>query len=70
VQSGHKGVYWSEQERHYVQWVLPLLVLPCTGVLVVGGYKLSRDGADPRSLRGRCVCGFLFSKGVCFDQSS
>jgi hypothetical protein len=36
VQSGHKGLYWFRQECPYVQWVLLLLVLPCTGVLVVG----------------------------------
>jgi hypothetical protein len=50
VQSGHKDIYWFRHERPYVQWVLLLLVLLCTGVLVVGGYKLSREGADPRSL--------------------
>jgi hypothetical protein len=36
VQSGHKDVYWFWQERPYVQWVLWLLVLPYTGVLLVG----------------------------------
>jgi hypothetical protein len=36
VQSGHKGVYWFGQEWPYVQWILLLLMLPCTGVLVVG----------------------------------
>jgi hypothetical protein len=35
VQSGHKDVYWFGHERPYIQWVLLLLVLPCTGVLVV-----------------------------------
>jgi hypothetical protein len=36
VQSRHKGIYWFKQEWSYVQWILLLLVLPCTGVLVVG----------------------------------
>jgi hypothetical protein len=36
VQSIHKDVYWFGHEQPYVQWVLLLLVLPCTGVLVVG----------------------------------
>jgi hypothetical protein len=36
VQSRHKGLYWFEQEWPYVQWILRLLVLPCTGVFVVG----------------------------------
>jgi hypothetical protein len=36
VQSRHKDVYWFGHKRPYVQWVLLLLVLPCTGVLVVG----------------------------------
>jgi hypothetical protein len=36
VRSGHKGVYWFGQEWPYVQWILLLFVLPCTGVLVVG----------------------------------
>jgi hypothetical protein len=36
VQSRHKGVYWFGQEWPYVQWILLLLMLPCTGVLVVG----------------------------------
>jgi hypothetical protein len=31
-----KDVYMFEHERPYVQWVLLLLVLPFTGVLVVG----------------------------------
>jgi hypothetical protein len=35
VQSGYKGVYWFGQERHYVQWILLLLMLPYTEVLVV-----------------------------------
>jgi hypothetical protein len=36
VQCGHKGLYWFGQRCPYVQWILLLLVLPCTGVLVVG----------------------------------
>jgi hypothetical protein len=35
VQSGQKDVYWFGLERSYVRWVLVLLVLSCTGVLVV-----------------------------------
>jgi hypothetical protein len=35
VQRRHKDVYWFGHERPYVQWVLRLLVLPCSGVLVV-----------------------------------
>jgi hypothetical protein len=31
-------------------------VLPYTGVLVVGGYKLSREGTDLRSLQGGVGC--------------
>jgi hypothetical protein len=62
VQSGHKGVYWFGHERPYVQWILLLLVLPYTGMLVVGVTSFSREGADPRSLLwGVCV--------VSFDQS-
>jgi hypothetical protein len=30
------------------------------------GYKLSRDGADPRSLQGRCVCCLSEACGPCF----
>jgi hypothetical protein len=36
VQCGHKGLYWFRQECPYVQWILLLLMLPCTGVLTVG----------------------------------
>jgi hypothetical protein len=36
-------------ERPYFQCSL-LLVLPCTKVLVVGGYKLAERGIAPRSL--------------------
>jgi hypothetical protein len=36
VQSGYKDVYWFGHERPYIQWGLLLLVLPYTGVLVVG----------------------------------
>jgi hypothetical protein len=43
-------------ECPYVQCSL-LLVLPCTGVLVVGGYKLVEKGMAPRSLWvGAVVC--------------
>jgi hypothetical protein len=38
---------WAECP--YVQCSL-LLMLPCTGVLVVGGYKLVERGMAPRSL--------------------
>jgi hypothetical protein len=55
VQSRHKDVYWFGHEWPYVQWVLLLLMLPCTGVLIVGVTNFSREGADPRSLLG-CVC--------------
>jgi hypothetical protein len=38
------------QAKHpYVQCSL-LLVLPCTGVLAVGGYKLVERGMAPKSL--------------------
>jgi hypothetical protein len=43
VQSGHKDVYWFGHERPYIQWVLLLLVLPCTGVLVVGVKAFERE---------------------------
>jgi hypothetical protein len=36
VQNRHKDVYWFGHERPYVQWVSLRIVLPCTGVLVVG----------------------------------
>ena len=36
--------------RIFLRPVAMLLVLPCTEVLVVGGYKQSREGTDPRSL--------------------
>jgi hypothetical protein len=36
VQCRHKGLYWFGQRCPYVQWILLLLVLPYTGVLVVG----------------------------------
>jgi hypothetical protein len=36
VQSEHKDVYWFGHERPYVQWVSLRLMLPCTGVLIVG----------------------------------
>jgi hypothetical protein len=39
----------ARAEHPYVQCSL-LLVLPCTGVLVVGGYKLVERGTAPRSL--------------------
>jgi hypothetical protein len=63
VQSGHKDVSWFGHERPYVQWVLLLLMLPCTRMLVVGVTSFSREGADPRSLLWVCVC------VVSFDQS-
>jgi hypothetical protein len=56
VQSGHKYVYWFGYEQPYVQWVLLLLVLSCTGVLVIGVYKLLKEGADPRFLARGGVC--------------
>jgi hypothetical protein len=64
VQSRHKGVYWFGQEQPYVQWLLLLLVLPCTRGARSRGYKLSREGADPRSLRGRCVCVVVLARCV------
>jgi hypothetical protein len=36
VQYGHKGLYWCGKKCPYIQWILLLLVLPYTGVLVVG----------------------------------
>jgi hypothetical protein len=50
VQSGYKGLYWFGQEWPYVQWILLLLVLPYTGVLVVG----ERGNRSQVSLEG-CV---------------
>jgi hypothetical protein len=50
-----KGVYWFGQEWPYVQWVLVLLVLPCTRVLVVG----------VASFRERERIPGLFGGGVC-----
>jgi hypothetical protein len=55
VQSGHKDVYWFGQKWPYVQWVLLLLVLPCTRVLVVG----------VTSFRERERIPGLFGGGVC-----
>jgi multidrug transporter EmrE-like cation transporter len=55
VQSGHKGIYWFGQEWSYVQWILLLLVLSCTGVLVVG----------ITSFREREQISGLFWGGVC-----
>jgi hypothetical protein len=48
VQGEHK-MYTGLAERPYVQCSL-LLVLLCTEVLVVGGYKLVERGMAPRSL--------------------
>jgi hypothetical protein len=48
VQGGHK-MYTGSAERPYIQCLL-LLVLLCTEVLVVGGYKLVERGMAPRSL--------------------
>jgi hypothetical protein len=36
VQCEHKGLYWFRQECSYIQWILLLLMLPYTGVLIVG----------------------------------
>jgi hypothetical protein len=46
VQSGHKDVYWFRHEWPYVQWVLLMLVLPCTGVLVVGVTSFLRESGS------------------------
>jgi hypothetical protein len=46
---GRDKMYTSLAERPYVQCSL-LLMLLCTEVLVVGGYKLVERGMAPRSL--------------------
>jgi hypothetical protein len=48
MHGGHK-MYTSLAECPYIQCSL-LLVLLCTEVLVVGGYKLVKRGMAPRSL--------------------
>jgi hypothetical protein len=50
VQCGHKGLYWFEQRFPYVQWILLLLVLPCTGVPVVGVQAFERVSGSQVSL--------------------
>jgi hypothetical protein len=72
VQSGHKGVYWFGQERPYVQWVLLLLVWPCTGVLVVGVTRFRERERVPGLFGGFVceVCVFvvcLFRRACPFD---
>jgi hypothetical protein len=64
VQSRHKGVYWFGQERPYVQWVLLLLMLPCTGVLVVGVTSFRERERIPGLFRG-FVCEVCVSIGRC-----
>jgi hypothetical protein len=36
VQCEHKDLYWFGHKCPYVQWILLLHVLPCTGLFVVG----------------------------------
>jgi hypothetical protein len=57
---GYKNVYWFGQERPYVQRIRLLLVLPCTGVLVVG----------VTSFREREQIPGLFEEGVCASPLS
>jgi hypothetical protein len=64
MQSGHKSLYWFGQECPYVQWVLLLLVLPCTGVLVVGVTSLREMERIPGLLGGVCV--HLISEVISF----
>jgi hypothetical protein len=52
VQSGHKDVYWFGHERPYVQWVSMRIVLPCTGVLVVGVTSFREREQVPSLLSG------------------
>jgi hypothetical protein len=49
VQSGHKDVYWFWQERPYVQWVFVAARVALHRSASSRGYKLSSEGADPRS---------------------
>jgi hypothetical protein len=74
VQSEHKDVYWFKHEWPYVYWVSLQFMLPCTGVLVVGGYKLFERGSGSQvSCEWWCVkrgsvyycCDFF----LCFDLS-
>jgi hypothetical protein len=56
VQSGHMGLYWFGHEWPYVQWILLLLVLPCTRVLVVGVTSFREKERILGLFRGGCVC--------------
>jgi hypothetical protein len=49
VQEEHKRFILVRAEEYPTFNVDESLVLPCTEVLVVGGYKLVREGGAPRS---------------------
>jgi hypothetical protein len=75
VQSEHKDVYWFGQERPYVQWFMLLLLhVALHRSAHSRDYKLSREGANHRSLLRGDVCGCLGEVCVCsflrsFDAS-
>ena len=50
----HK-VYTGSGNEHPTSSLRDRSCIPCTEVLVVGGYKLEREGASPRSRQG-VVC--------------
>jgi hypothetical protein len=49
VQCEHKSLYWFGQKYPYIQWILLLLVLPCTRVLIVEVTSI-REGEQISSL--------------------
>jgi hypothetical protein len=49
VQEEHKRFILVRAEEYPTSSGEESLVLPCTEVLVVGGYKLVREGETPRS---------------------
>jgi hypothetical protein len=55
VQYGHKGLYWFWQECPYIQWVLLLLMWPCTEVLIVGVTSFREREQIPGLFGGVCV---------------
>jgi predicted acetyltransferase len=56
VQCGHEGLDWFRQECPYVQWVLRLLELPCTGVFVVEVTSFREMERIPSLFGGVCEC--------------
>jgi hypothetical protein len=55
VQEEHKRFVLVRTEEYPTSSGEESLVLPCTKVLVVGGYKLEREGEAPKM----CKCGML-----------